>query len=87
MKQHYAERIVDICTELAVPADGSSSISGVDGDALSERYLCGRKVDCSPQNLRKTCLLLGMDCSTLVFYGSSHVEWLSQSGRCHRVCK
>lgn len=67
MRQHYAERIVDICRELAVPADGCS-ISGVDGDALSERYLCGRKVDCSPHNLRKTCLGLGMDCSTLMFY-------------------
>ncbi|KAF9768340.1 hypothetical protein IL306_014374 [Fusarium sp. DS 682] len=67
MRQHYAERIVDICRELAVPSDGSN-ISGVDGGALSERYLCGRKVDCSPQNLRKTCLGLGMDCSTLVFY-------------------
>ncbi|KAF5021480.1 hypothetical protein F66182_6480 [Fusarium sp. NRRL 66182] len=67
MRQYYAERIVDICKELAVPADGSN-ISGVDGGALPERYLCGRKVDCSPQNLRKTCLGLGMDCSNLVFY-------------------
>lgn len=67
MRQHYAERIVNICTELAVPAE-RSSISGVDGNTLSEQYLCGRKVDCSSQNLRKSCLELGMDCSPLVFY-------------------
>uniref|UniRef100_A0A1Y1MTU9 Aminoglycoside phosphotransferase domain-containing protein n=1 Tax=Photinus pyralis TaxID=7054 RepID=A0A1Y1MTU9_PHOPY len=66
-REHYAERIVDICQELAVPSE-KSSISGVDGNALSERYLCGRKVDCSPQNLRKSSLELGMDCSSLVFY-------------------
>lgn len=67
MRQHCADRIVDICNELAVPAD-RSSICGVDGDSLSERYLCGRNLDCSPQILRKTYLGLGMDCSALVFY-------------------
>ncbi|KAH7302883.1 kinase-like domain-containing protein [Stachybotrys elegans] len=67
MRHHYAERVVDICKELAVPAD-RSSISGVDGNTLSERYLCGRKVDCSPHNLRKACQELTMDCSALVFY-------------------
>lgn len=67
MRQELAERLADICRELAVPAD-RNSICGVDGNALSERYLCGRVVDCSPLNLRKSCLELGMDCSTLVFY-------------------
>lgn len=61
------ERIVSVCAELAVPAPGIS-ISGVDDRFLSERYLCGRELDCSPTNLRKSCLELGMDCSTLVFY-------------------
>ena len=67
MPQHYAGKVVDICRELAVPSDGSS-VSGVDGNTLPERYLRGKNADCSPQNLRKTCLRLGMDCSTLVFY-------------------
>lgn len=67
MRQHYAERVASVCQELAVPAE-KSCICGVDGNTLSERYLCGQKVDCSPLNLQKNALELGMDCSSLVFY-------------------
>lgn len=69
MKQRIAERVSEICGELAVPPE-SDSITGVDGNSLPELYLSGPGPgkDCSPQNLRKSCLELGMDCSKLVFY-------------------
>ncbi|OAR02686.1 hypothetical protein LLEC1_00700 [Akanthomyces lecanii] len=66
-RQRLVKRIVGICAELAVPAP-QSNISGVDGCWVPERYLCGRDMDCSPKNLKKSCSELGMDCSTLVFY-------------------
>jgi hypothetical protein len=47
MRQHYAERIVHICQELAVPAE-KSSISGVDGNALSELYAVWTKGGLQP---------------------------------------
>lgn len=65
--QHRAKGVVDICKELAAPV-GGSSVSGVNGNSLSERHRCGRKVECNPQNSRKRCLGIGMDCSVLVFY-------------------
>lgn len=68
MKQHYVSRIADICKELAVwQAD---SISGVDGQHLSDQYLTrsGLPNDTRPQNLLNNCKELGMDCSTFVFY-------------------
>jgi serine/threonine protein kinase len=67
LKQHFVERIVDICAEMTAFSD-SSHVAGVDGSTLPERYLCGREVDCSPQNLRRNCEELGMDCSKVVFY-------------------
>ncbi|OAQ73792.1 protein kinase-like protein [Pochonia chlamydosporia 170] len=67
MRQHYAERIASICKELSVPSE-KGSICGVDGNELSEQYLCEREVDCRPENLWKSCVELGMDCSNLVFY-------------------
>jgi hypothetical protein len=69
MKQRVAERLSEICGELTVPF-GSDSITGVDGNVLSELYLSGPgpEKDCSPQSLRKSCFKLGMDCSKLVFY-------------------
>ena len=66
-RQHYAERMVEICRELALPTS-RCGISGVDGNVFSERCLCGRKLDHSPQNSRQTCMELDMDWSTLVFY-------------------
>lgn len=68
MKQHYVSRVANICKELAVwQAD---SISGVDGQYLSDRFLTrsGLPEDCSPQNLLNNCKDLGMDCSIFVFY-------------------
>ncbi|MCJ1395219.1 hypothetical protein MMC18_008102 [Xylographa bjoerkii] len=68
MKQHYVLRVVDICKEMAVwQAD---SISGVDGQYLSDRFLTrfGLPEDCSPRNLLDNCKDLGMDCSTFLFY-------------------
>jgi hypothetical protein len=68
MKQHYVSRVTNICRELAVwQAD---SISGVDGQYLSDRFLTrlGLPKDCSPQNLLNNCKVLGMDCSTFIFY-------------------
>lgn len=66
-RQYFVERIVSICEELAVPAPGDA-ISGVDGSFVPEEYLCARSKDCSPKNLRKNSLALGMDRSNLVFY-------------------
>lgn len=65
-RELYAEKVVDVCKELKSVT--GTTISGVDGQALSERYLCGRGLDCSPENLLKSCQELDMDCSRLVFY-------------------
>lgn len=68
VKQHYVSRVADICNELAVwQAD---SISGVDGQYLSDRFLTRFALpkDCSPQNLLNNCKDLGMDCSIFIFY-------------------
>lgn len=66
-REYYAARVSDICRELTVPAE-LDTISGVDGQFLSERYLCRQDIDCSPQNLRKSCEELGMDYANLAFY-------------------
>lgn len=70
-RQRFVKRIVEICDELAVsipvPAPGDV-ICGVDGGAVQEEYLSGRGLNRSPENLKKNCLALGMDCSRLVFY-------------------
>ncbi len=67
-KQYYVSRVANICKELAVwQAD---SISGVDGQHLSDRFLTRLRLpkDCSPRNLLNNCKVLGMDCSTFIFY-------------------
>ncbi len=62
-----AKKIAYICKELAVPASQPiPSISGADGNFLTERYLGGE--DCSPPSLQRSCAEMGMDCSALVFY-------------------
>jgi hypothetical protein len=68
MKQYYVSRVTDICKELA--RWQADSISGVDGQHLSDRFLTrsGLPKDYSPQNLLDNCKDLGMDCSTFVFY-------------------
>jgi hypothetical protein len=68
VKQHYVSRVANICKELALwQAD---SISGVDGQHLSDLYLTqlGLPKDCSPRNLLNNCKVLGMDCSAFIFY-------------------
>lgn len=66
-RQQYAEKIGDICVEMA-KYTRNGMMSGVDGNVLPELYLCKKGSDCSPQNLQETCDDLKMDCSTLVFY-------------------
>lgn len=66
-KQFYVNKMVDICRELKASASGTR-ITGVDGNFLTEQYLAGKEIDCSPENLYKRCVRLGMDTSKLVFY-------------------
>ncbi|MCJ1407396.1 hypothetical protein MMC19_001467 [Ptychographa xylographoides] len=68
MKQYYVCRVANICKELAVwEAD---SISGVDGQYLSDGFLTRLRLpeDCSSLNLLKNCKDLEMDCSIFLFY-------------------
>lgn len=67
-KQDCASQVVSICKELA--AWQADSISGVDGEHLSDLFLTplGTQKNCSPGNFLRNCLELGMDCSTFMFY-------------------
>lgn len=64
----YVHRIATICCRMT--AWTGDKISGVDGNHLSDLFLCKDTSghDCEPQRLRKNCQELGMDCSSLVFY-------------------
>lgn len=66
-RQHCIERIANICAEMALPSS-RSTLTGVDGNFLPEFYLCGRDLDCSPDVLKRSSEILGMDCTKLVFY-------------------
>lgn len=66
MKQFYVDNMVDICKELKASASGTS-ITSVDGNSLTERYLVRDGNGCSPESLRESCVRLGMDTSKLVF--------------------
>lgn len=66
-KRHYVNRVADICNELGrIQAD---DIAGLDGNQLFEPLLIkdGAEEDFSNENLRKSCVEVGMDCSTFVF--------------------
>lgn len=65
--QKYADNVTETCKDIAV-AFSSGCITGVDGGGLSEKYLCGRDIDCKPESLVEVCPQLGMDCSNPVFY-------------------
>lgn len=67
-KQSWVSRTVSIIEELA--AWQADSISGVDGEYLSDLFLTplGTSKDCSPRNLLNSCSQLGMNCSTFYFY-------------------
>lgn len=68
MKQHYVSQVANICKELA--AWQANSISGVDGQYVSDQYLARSELpeECSPRNLLNKCKDLGLDCSVFVFY-------------------
>lgn len=66
-KQFYVNKIVDICSELKASASGTC-ITGIDGNFLTEQYLAGNEIDCSPESLYRRSVRLGMDTSKLVFY-------------------
>ncbi|KAJ5781908.1 uncharacterized protein N7518_010391 [Penicillium psychrosexuale] len=66
-KRHYVEEIVKVIETLA--AWERPVFSGVDGKYMTETYLTKTDVpDFRPQKLTETCQMLGMDCSTFVFY-------------------
>lgn len=68
-RQHCVSQVVKICKELATWV--GDTISGVDGEQLSDRFLGSRPglpVDCSPQTLRGNSEAVGMDCSAYLFY-------------------
>ena len=45
------DRMVGICRGLKASASGIN-ITGVHGKLLTEKYLTGREIDCSPENLQ-----------------------------------
>ncbi|KAJ5145997.1 uncharacterized protein N7515_000561 [Penicillium bovifimosum] len=70
LRQHYIGKVAGVCNRLA--AWKGDTISGVDGRQLLERYLLkgnSKAADAlAPQQLRRNCIEMGMDVSTLVFY-------------------
>ncbi|KAJ5574008.1 uncharacterized protein N7459_008435 [Penicillium hispanicum] len=85
-RQRYIHTVVSVCESLQLLE--SDKLSGVDGKNMPEMYLIadGAKEDFSPGNLQRGCELVGMDCSTFVFYhtdlgpGNIIVEHEPQSG-------
>jgi hypothetical protein len=67
MRQRYVWRVADICVKLAEWK--GNAICGVDGQQLLEVYLSkGDSIDMlDPKQLRKNCLQMSMDVSSLVF--------------------
>ncbi|KAB5513461.1 kinase-like domain-containing protein [Coniochaeta sp. 2T2.1] len=67
MRQRYVRRVADICAKLAEWK--GNAICGVDGQQLLEVYLSeGDSADMlDPDQLRKNCLQMSMDVSSLVF--------------------
>lgn len=67
MRQRYVWRVADICAKLAKWK--GNTICGVDGRQLLEVYLSeGDSTDMlAPEQLRKNCLQMSMDVSSLVF--------------------
>ncbi|KAJ5252554.1 hypothetical protein N7489_002964 [Penicillium chrysogenum] len=68
-KHYYVEAVVKVCETL----EGwkGHALGGVDGKGIPEEYLvklgAGTK-DFRPEKLTEVCQLMGMDCSTFVFY-------------------
>lgn len=67
-RQVCVSRIANICMSLTTWT--GKSISGVDGNQLTEQYLIKPRaeMDFDPSHLLKSCDEMGMDCSSFVFY-------------------
>ncbi|KAK4893950.1 hypothetical protein LTR27_007756 [Elasticomyces elasticus] len=66
MKEQCVSQVVNICGELA--SWRGESVSGVDGNYLSELYLSGKDGASDPDSLMEVCRAVNMDCTSLVFY-------------------
>lgn len=71
-KDYYVRRVAEICTQMA-GWEGGSTISGVDGLNLSERFLSAEienitADDLNPSKILENCKDIGLECSPLVFY-------------------
>ncbi|KAH8697398.1 hypothetical protein BGW36DRAFT_427364 [Talaromyces proteolyticus] len=68
VRQACVSRIANICKSLTTWT--GESISGVDGNQLTEEYLIKPRaeMDFDPSHLLKSCDEIGMDCSSFVFY-------------------
>lgn len=66
-KHHYVSAIAGICKDLACWK--GDILGGVDGKQIPEGFLIkyDDEYDYTPENLRKSCETIGMDCSELVF--------------------
>ncbi|KAJ5971630.1 uncharacterized protein N7479_001548 [Penicillium vulpinum] len=67
-KHRYVEAVVKTCETLA--GWKGDVLGGVDGKSIPEQYLTqrGTVMDFRPEKLTEVCQLMGMDCSTFVFY-------------------
>ncbi|KAG9232260.1 hypothetical protein BJ875DRAFT_486232 [Amylocarpus encephaloides] len=62
-REYYADRVVDICKEMA--KFEANYIGGIDGKSLADTFLrrLGQPHEYSRETLLKNCEVLGMDCT------------------------